>query len=212
MAFLVDLAPETVMNIIRFLDIYDLLRFEQVCGCRFRPCFRATDGSKTSRYLRSAALSRSVWDFQVANLDHTCSPNLPPSVKLEELSAEQLRRIAIEAVQIRDSWTKGPSPSVHLEQKQTIVRNPAASVLSLLPPKFFPGGRFLAVWDGSERLRVVDLHDAGRLVCAYDLASDLRHDHEGEFIDPCTYDVGMLEDGNLVVAYSVILENDNTIY
>ena len=212
MALLVDLAPETIVNIIRFLDIYALLQLEQVCSCYFRCCFRASDGSKTSRYLRSVALSRSVWDIQVANLDHACTPNLPPSTNIEELSAERLRRIAIEAVQIRDSWTKGPSPSVHLEQKQTIVRNPAANVVLPLPPKFFPGGRFLAVWDSRERLRVIDLHDGGRLVWDYDFTSDLRHDHEDQDIEPYTYDVGMLEDGTLVVAYSITLDNDDTYY
>ena len=209
MAFLLDLAPETIVNIIRFLDIYSLLQFEQVRSCYCRYCLRAADSSKTSKYLRSVTLSRPVWDTQVANLDHTCAPNLPPSTNIEKLSAEQLRRIVIEAVQIRDSWTKGPSPSVHLEKKQIIVRNPAASVSPILPPSFFPGGRFLAVWD-SRRLRVVDLHDGGRLVWAYDLASDVQHD-QNETIEPRCYGVGMLEDGTLVVAHCVsATENDGT--
>ena len=215
MALLVDLAPETIANIISFLDIYNLLLFEQVCSCHFRSCPRATDGPKTSRYLRSVALSRPVWDIQVANLDHTCSPNLHPSVKLEELSAQQLRRIVIEAVQIRDSWTKGLSPSAHLELKQTIVRNTDEDEQVRLPirPLFFPGGRFLAISNNHMWIRVIDLHDGGRLVWAYDLASDFRHDHEDEAIKPSSYDVGMLEDGPLVVAYSVSLgENDDRIY
>ena len=142
----------------------------------------------------------------MANLDYTCSPNLPPSANIAELSAEQLRRVAIEAVQIRDSWTKGPSPSIHLELKQTIVRNPAASVPSLLPHRFFPGGRFLAALDSFRRLRVIDLHDGGRLVWGHDLDSDVPY----ELIDPVDsdlgydYDVGVLEDGTLIVAYKAL--------
>ena len=203
MTSLINLAPEIIVNIIRFLDIYDLLQFEQVCSCCFRYCLRAADGSKTNRYLRSVALSRPVWDAQVTNLDHSCVPNLPPSTNIAELSTEQLRRIVIDAVQIRDSWTKGPSPSVRLERKQTIIRNPDASAPPPLPPKFFPGGRFLAMWDDLMQLRVIDLHDGGRLVWAYDFASDFQNDHPNEdvYLCPCSYDAGMLGDGTLVVAF-----------
>ena len=146
-----------------------------------------------------------MWDIQVANLDHTCSPNLHPSVKLEELSAQQLRRIVIEAVQIRDSWTKGLSPSAHLELKQTIVRNTDEDEQVRLPirPLFFPGGRFLAISNNHMWIRVIDLHDGGRLVWAYDFASDFQNDHPNEdvYLCPCSYDAGMLGDGTLVVAF-----------
>ena len=146
----------------------------------------------------------------MANLDHACTPNLPPSTNIEELSTEQLRRIAIEAVQIRDSWTKGPSPSVHLEQTQTIALSPAANeeYHPIVPPKLSPGGRFLAVFDSFWRLRVIDLLDRGRLVWTYDLHGDVQDEIPVGY----DYDLGMLEDGTLVVAYKVLWREDETIH
>ena len=105
-----------------------------------------------------------MWDIQVANLDITCAPNIPPCAKIEDYSAEQLRRIVVEAVRVRDSWTKGPSPSVRLERKQTITLKPAISKGSRLSPKFFPGGRFLVIVDGLTQLRVIDLQGVFGLV------------------------------------------------
>ena len=152
-----------------------------------------------------------MWDIQVTNLDHTCPPSLPPYAKIEEYSAEQLRRIAIEAVRIRDSWTKGPSPSVRLEQKQTIARNPTASEEPPQPPKFFPGGRFLAFFDSRMLLQIIDLHDAGRLALTYYLLSEHRPDRDEDVV-LYSYDVGMLEDGTLVLAYDAMVRENGIIH
>ena len=156
-------------------------------------------------------MSRPVWYIQVVNLDHSCSPNLPPSANIKEYSAEQLRRIAIEAVRIRNSWTSCRSRSSCLERKDTILRNPTASEESSLPPKLFPGGRFLVVLDSRTQLRVIDLHDSGRAVWVYDISSDsVSEPVRGAMF--YAYDVCMLEDGSLVLAYHALIGEVDGLY
>ena len=60
-------------------------------------------------------------------------------------------------------------------------------------------------------LQIIDLHDAGRLAWTYNLLSEHRPDRDEDVV-LYSYDVGMLEDGTLVLAYHAMVRENGIIH
>ena len=145
-------------------------------------------------------MTRPVWLTQLASLNQSCVPNIPPHVDVRTLSERQIRDIVIDAIRTRDTWTRGLVPEVKLKAKETFTLPSEAQHTAYTQQKLSPGARWLFLSPDRNHLNAFDLYDNGRRVWSHNIR-DETESKEGQE-GPLVWDLQTTASGSVVLAYA----------
>ena len=110
---------------------------------------------------------RQIWYNLLRRLPVSQTPDLPPHVRLESISTEDLRLLVIRAVRSYRNWLRGPKLRATREYQIRITRNNESETYERVDPRLLPGGQYLVI-NNSGRLEIWSVPYRRRLWAAYE--------------------------------------------
>ena len=132
---------------------------------------------------------------------------IPPHADILQYTAEELRRVVIDAARACEAWTKGPTPSVSPKLSQSFPYGLLELNRLSQPPRFSPGGRFLAYMENEHQLRLVDLRNDGCVRWVHDIREDCISPEVVQAL-MISYEICVTKSGSLLLAYISRMEHN----